>query len=91
MQHAISLKSDKQVMPDTQASNTSNTDNASVDVDPETKLSAEDLQRVERYLSSPVHSVERKPFRPWFMMLMLLVTVGSLSLLSLLIAWLVLE
>lgn len=55
------------------------------------KLSGEDLERVERYLASPVHSVERKPFRPWFMMFMLLVVVGSLSLLSLLIAWLVLE
>ncbi|MBT8140100.1 MAG: DUF3094 domain-containing protein [Gammaproteobacteria bacterium] len=54
------------------------------------KLSAEDLERVARYLRSPVHQVERKPFRPWLMMLLLLATVGALSLLSLLISWLVL-
>ncbi len=54
-------------------------------------LSPEDLARVERYLSSPIHSVERKPFRPYLMMLLLVSVVVSLSLLSLLISWLVLK
>ena len=49
------------------------------------KLSAKDLERVEKYLSSPIHQVERKPFRPWIMMLMLVVTVTLLSGLSVLL------
>lgn len=60
-------------------------------VSPEEKLSKEDLDRVNQYLSSPIHSIERKPFRPFVMMLSLVGVVTSLSLLSLLIAWLVLE
>jgi len=55
------------------------------------KLSAEDKARVEKYLSSPIHQVERKPFRPLIMMLGLVAVVVSLSLLSLLISRLVLE
>ncbi|NNC54375.1 MAG: DUF3094 family protein [Pseudomonadales bacterium] len=58
--------------------------------DPGEQLSPEDLERVAKYLDSPVHQVERKPFRPWLMMLLLLSTVAALSLLSLLISWLVL-
>ncbi len=54
------------------------------------QLSDEDLARVERYLASPIHQVERKPFRPWFMMLALVGVVTGLSLVSLLISWLVL-
>jgi len=34
----------------------------------QSKLSPEDLARVQQYLSSPIHSVERKPFKPWMMM-----------------------
>ena len=55
------------------------------------QLSSEDLERVNKYLSSPVHQVERKPFRPWLMMLLLVLTVLLLSGLSLLISWLVIE
>ena len=54
------------------------------------QLSDEDLARVEQYLSSPIHQVERKPFRPYFMMLALVGVVTGLSLVSLLISWLVL-
>ncbi len=50
------------------------------------RLSEEDMQRVEKYLQSPVHSVERKPFRPWLMMLGLVGVIIALSLLSLLIS-----
>ena len=54
------------------------------------QLSREDMQRVEKYLASPVHSVERKPFRPWRMMLGLVVIITLLSVLSLLISRIVL-
>ncbi len=57
---------------------------------PESKLSSEDIKRVEKYLASPIHQVERKPFRPWLMMAMLVATVMSLGGLSILIASLVL-
>lgn len=43
------------------------------------ELSAEDRQRVEQVTHSGIHSVERKPFRPWLMMLMLLVVVTLFS------------
>lgn len=56
----------------------------------QSKLSPEDLARVKQYLSSPIHSVERKPFKAWVMMLALVAVVVVLGLLSQLIAWLVL-
>jgi|TARA_B110000879_G_scaffold180683_1_gene237488 hypothetical protein len=56
----------------------------------QSKLSPEDLARVQQYLSSPIHSVERKPFRPWMMMLALVSVVVILGVLSQLIAWFVL-
>ena len=56
----------------------------------QSKLSPEDLARVQQYLSSPIHSVERKPFKPWMMMLALVSVVVILGLLSQMIAWLVL-
>ena len=61
------------------------------DNEPQSKLGAEDMARVEKYLASPIHSVERKPFRPYMMMLALMAVVGGLSLLSILISVLVLE
>lgn len=65
-------------------------DTLPAEADGERKLSDEDMARVEKYLSSPIHSVERKPFRPWLMMLGLLGVLSVLSLLSLLISWWVL-
>ena len=56
----------------------------------QSKLSPEDLARVQQYLSSPIHSVERKPFKPWMMMLALVSVVVILGFLSQLIAWFVL-
>ena len=56
----------------------------------QSKLSPEDLARVQKYLSSPIHSVERKPFKPWMMMLALVSVVVILGLLSQMIAWFVL-
>lgn len=51
-------------------------------------LSEEDQIRMNRYLSAPNHQLERKPFRLW---LLLAIIVGVLTLLSgfsYIIAWL---
>ena len=56
----------------------------------QSKLSPEDLARVQQYLSSPIHSVERKRFKPWMMMMALIAVVVVLGLLSQMIAWFVL-
>lgn len=53
------------------------------------RLSPEDQQRVERYLSSPQHQVTRRPFRPWRLMLGLLAVIVGLGLLSRLLSSLV--
>lgn len=52
----------------------------------ERQLSEEDQARVDAYLKSGYNSVERKPFRPWLMMGLLLVVVTMLTGLSLWIA-----
>lgn len=44
-------------------------------------LSQEDLDRVQEYLNSPIHQVERKPFRPIYFVFL---TIGSVSFLLLL-------
>jgi hypothetical protein len=51
------------------------------------KLSSEDQARVDAYLNSPVHRYERRPFRPWLLMLVLTIVVVGLTVLSLLYAW----
>ena len=48
------------------------------------KLDEEDLKRVEEYLSTSIHRVERKPFRPLLLLFWLWVVVGGLGLVSLL-------
>ncbi|MBN7865505.1 DUF3094 family protein [Pseudomonas aeruginosa] len=52
------------------------------------RLSPEDQQKVEQYLTSPLHQVERAPFRPWFLMFVLLAVVIGLGLLSRLLSYL---
>ncbi|MDF3937065.1 DUF3094 family protein [Pseudomonas citronellolis] len=52
------------------------------------RLSPEDQQKVEQYLSSPVHQVARAPFKPWLMMAGLTLVVIALGLLSRLLAYL---
>ena len=52
-------------------------------------LSPEDQQRVDEVTSSGIHSVERKPFRPIYMMVMLLVVTTSLMGLAILLERLV--
>ena len=51
------------------------------------QLSEEDMARVEEYLSLPIHQVERKPYRPWVLLLGLWVVVAALGGVSLLFAW----
>ncbi|WP_374439888.1 DUF3094 family protein [Pseudomonas panipatensis] len=50
------------------------------------RLSPEDQRKVEQYLSSPLHQVERAPFKPWLMMAALTFVVIALGLLSRLLA-----
>ena len=54
------------------------------------RLSPEDLQRVEQYLSAPQHQVQRKPFRPFLLLAVTLATTIVLGLVARLIAGLVL-
>lgn len=54
------------------------------------RLSPEDQQRVEQYLSAPQHQVQRKPFRPWRLLLIVIALTVGLGLLSRLLAGLVL-
>jgi hypothetical protein len=51
------------------------------------KLSEEDLARVREYLNSPIHQVERPPFRPLRLLLVLWIVVSLISGFALLFAW----
>jgi len=46
------------------------------------RLNPDDQQRVDDYLSAPQHQVERQPFRPWRLALIVLTVVACLGLLS---------
>lgn len=48
----------------------------------ENRLNPEDQAKVDEFISKGVNSVERKPFKPIRMMLMLVVVVTALSILS---------
>lgn len=49
------------------------------------RLNAEDQRRVNQYLNSPQHRVERRPFRP---LLLLAMTLGVVLVLGALSRWL---
>lgn len=51
------------------------------------KLSDEDMARVDEYLSSPIHQVERKPYRPWLLLLVLWVVVAAMGGVAMGFAW----
>ncbi|MFZ2321665.1 MAG: DUF3094 family protein [Pseudomonas sp.] len=53
------------------------------------RLNPEDQQRVSAYLSAPQHQVERQPFRPWRLLVIVLAIVIGLGLLSRLLSTLV--
>ncbi|WP_061240487.1 DUF3094 domain-containing protein [Ectopseudomonas composti] len=46
------------------------------------RLSPEDQQKVDQYLSAPQHQVERQPFRVWRLLAVVLAVVIGLGLLS---------
>lgn len=54
------------------------------------RLSPDDQQRVDQYLSAPQHQVQRQPFKPWRLLLVILAVVVGLGLLSRLLSRLVL-
>ncbi|MBV6289947.1 DUF3094 family protein [Pseudomonas aegrilactucae] len=54
------------------------------------RLNPEDQRRVDDYLRAPQHQVERKPFRPWLLLVLVVVVTISLGLLSRLLSYLVL-
>lgn len=53
------------------------------------RLNPEDQKRVDQYLSAPQHQVERRPFRPWLLLVLVLAVVIGLGLLSRLLSRLV--
>ncbi|OCR21944.1 50s ribosomal protein l13 [Pseudomonas syringae] len=54
------------------------------------RLNPEDQQRVEEYLQAPQHQVERRPFRPWLLLIVVVAVVVGLGLLSRLLSYLTL-
>ncbi|CAM3691032.1 DUF3094 domain-containing protein [Ectopseudomonas guguanensis] len=46
------------------------------------RLSPEDQQKVDQYLSAPQHQVERQPFRVWRLLAVVMVVTIGLGLLS---------
>ncbi len=54
------------------------------------RLNPDDQQRVEEYLQLSQNQVERKPFRPWLLLAVVLVAVIGLGLLSRLLSYLTL-
>jgi hypothetical protein len=54
------------------------------------RLSPDDQRRVDQYLSAPQHQVQRQPFKPWRLLLVILAVVIGLGLLSRLLSRLVL-
>jgi len=54
------------------------------------RLNPEDQKRVEEYLRAPQHQVERRPFKPWLLLVAVLIVVIGLGLLSRLLGYLTL-
>ncbi|AVE07095.1 DUF3094 domain-containing protein [Pseudomonas poae] len=54
------------------------------------RLNPDDQQHVEEYLQLSQNQVERKPFRPWLLLGVVLVAVIGLGLLSRLLSYLTL-
>jgi hypothetical protein len=62
------------------------TDQEDLDKSYQNRLYPEDQARVDAFISRGVNSVERKPFRPFVLLAVLLVVVTGLSAVSLLLA-----
>ena len=54
------------------------------------RLNPDDQQHVEEYLQLSQHQVERKPFRPWLLLGVVLIVVIGLGVLSRLLSYLTL-
>ncbi|KJK15421.1 DUF3094 family protein [Pseudomonas sp. NPDC087612] len=54
------------------------------------RLNPDDQRRVDEYLQAPQHQVERKPFRPWLLLVLVVAVTVALGLLSRLLSQLVL-
>jgi hypothetical protein len=54
------------------------------------RLNPDDQQRVEEYLQTPQHQVERRPFRPWLLLVVVVAVTIGLGLLSRLLSYLTL-
>ena len=54
------------------------------------RLNPEDQKHVEEYLHLSQHQVERRPFRPWMLLVLVLAVTIGLGLLSRLISYLTL-
>ena len=54
------------------------------------RLNPDDLKRVEEYLQLPQNQVERRPFRPWLLLAVVLIVVIGLGFLSRLLSYLAL-
>ena len=54
------------------------------------RLSPDDQQKVDQYLSAPQHQVQRQPFRVWRLLAFILLVVIGLGILSRLLSRLVL-
>ena len=54
------------------------------------RLTPEDQRRVDQYLQAPQHQVERRPFRPWLLLALVVGVTVLLGLLSRLLSMLVL-
>ena len=54
------------------------------------RLNPDDQQRVEQYLQLPQNQVERRPFRTWLLLAVVVIVVIGMGLLSRLLSYLVL-
>ncbi len=54
------------------------------------RLTPQDQKHVDEYLQLSQHQVERRPFRPWMLLVVVLVAVIGLGLLSRLLSYLAL-
>ncbi|PAA06648.1 DUF3094 family protein [Pseudomonas fragi] len=54
------------------------------------RLNPDDLKRVEEYLQLPQNQVERRPFRPWLLLGVVVIAVIGMGLLSRLLSYLAL-
>lgn len=50
------------------------------------QLFPDDQKRVDEFISSNVNDIERKPFRPWLLLLIIVGVLGALTVVSFVVA-----